>query len=278
MVKIANSSKSARPEFPHFAAVTAIMYRAIVTALLLLISLRVAAEVPRSYSAVSPVNRVALLELYTSEGCSSCPPADRFMSRLKLEDISDQKLIPLSFHVTYWDYIGWKDRFGDSLHDARQRKQARLNNSSMVYTPQFIMNGKDFRRHGSFDDEIVRINSITADYRLELTASVNKNVIEAVLGVKTLVDDGGEAVAYIALYEHGLGSEVTGGENEGKQLRHDYVVREFKGPYLIGQDQAEFNVTFQRSDYVIVNSGIVAFIQQPMSAEVLQAVRLRLIQ
>jgi hypothetical protein len=200
------------------------------------------------------------------------------MSRLKLEDISDQKLIPLSFHVTYWDYIGWKDRFGNSLHDARQRRQAMLNSSAMVYTPQFIMNGKDFRRHGSFDNEIVRINSIAAEYRLELSASVNKNMIDSVLGVKTLTDEDDDAVAYIAFYEHGLSSEVNDGENKGQSLYHDYVVRELKGPYLIEQDQAEFKVAFKRSDYKIENSGIVAFIQQPMSAEILQAVRLELTQ
>ena len=61
--------------------------------------------------AKSPDNRVVLLELYTSEGCSSCPPADRFLSELKDAGISDQQLIPMAFHVTYWDYIGWKDRF-----------------------------------------------------------------------------------------------------------------------------------------------------------------------
>jgi len=125
------------------------MIRFITFAFSLLFSLQSQAEATQVFTAVSPANRVALLELYTSEGCSSCPPADRFMSRVKLADISDQQLIPLSFHVTYWDHIGWKDRFGNPQHDARQRKLARMNNSSVVYTPQFIMNGKDFRRHGS---------------------------------------------------------------------------------------------------------------------------------
>lgn len=244
----------------------------------LLFSLQSLAEAPQVFTAASPANRVALLELYTSEGCSSCPPADRFMSRLKLEDISEEKLIPLSFHVTYWDYIGWKDRFSNPQHDARQRKQAKLNNSRTVYTPQFIMNGKDFRRHGSFDNEIVRINSITAEYQLEVSASLNTNAIDVVLDTKSLRDNSDEAVAYIALYEHGLSSEVTDGENDGKYLRHDYVVRELKGPYLINQDQAMFKAAFMRSGYKIENSGIVAFIQKPPSSEVLQAVRLELMQ
>ncbi len=254
------------------------MIRFITVVLYLLFSQQSLAGEPQVFTAVSPANRVALLELYTSEGCSSCPPADRFMSRLKLEDISDEKLIPLSFHVTYWDYTGWKDRFSNPQHDSRQREQAKLNNSHMVYTPQFIMNGKDFRRHGSFDNDIVRINSIAAEYQLKVSASLNTNALDVVLDTKTLADNSNEAVAYIALYEHGLSSEVTDGENKGKQLRHDYVVRELKGPYLIDQDQALIEAVFIRSDYKIQNSGIVAFIQKPQSSEVLQAVRLELTQ
>ncbi len=187
-----------------------------------------------------------------------------------------EQLIALSFHVTYWDYIGWKDRFGKSQYDDRQRKQAMLNNSRTVYTPQFMMNGKDFRRHGSFDNEIVRINSIAADYRLKVQASLNTNTIDVVLDTKKLIDPGDEAVAYIALYEHGLSSEVTDGENEGKQLHHDYVVRELKGPYVIKQDTSRFKASFANSDYKNENSGIVAFIQKPLSSEVLHAVRLEL--
>ena len=241
-----------------------------------LFSLHSLAENQPVLNAVSPEHRVAMLELYTSEGCSSCPPADRFMSRLKRAEFSDEKLIPLAFHVTYWDYIGWKDRFSHPQHDARQRKQAKLNNSSMVYTPQFIMNGKDFRRHGSFDNEIVRINSIMAEYRLELNASLNTDTIDVVLNTKTLADNNDQAVAWIALYEHGLSSDVTNGENEGERLNHDYVVRAFKGPYVINQDQAEFKASFVNGDYKVEDSGIVAFIQKPTSAEVLQAVRLEL--
>jgi hypothetical protein len=250
------------------------MIRFITVVLFLLFSLQSLAEAQQVFAAVSPANRVALLELYTSEGCSSCPPADRFMSRVKLADISDQQLIPLSFHVTYWDYIGWKDRFGNPQHDVRQRKLAKMNDSSAVYTPQFIMNGKDFRRHGSFDNEIVRINSIAAEYQLKLSASLNAGAIDVVLDARVSIDNNDKAAAFIALYEHGLSSEFSDGENEGKQLRHDYVVRELKGPYLIAQDQSVITASFAQGDYKIENSGIVAFIQKPDSSEVLQAIRL----
>lgn len=91
----------------------------------------------------SPQNRVAVLELYTSEGCSSCPPADRFLSQLKDSGISDRQLIPMAFHVTYWDYIGWNDRFAKKQFDQRQRELAYKNKSSTVYTPQFLLSGDD---------------------------------------------------------------------------------------------------------------------------------------
>ena len=242
----------------------------------LLFSLHSLAEAPQVITAVSSDNRVALLELYTSEGCSSCPPADKFMSRVKRADISDQQLIPLSFHVTYWDHIGWKDRFSHPQHDDRQRKLAKMNNSSEVYTPQFIMNGKDFRRHGSFDNEIVRINSIAAEYRLELSASLDADAVDVVLDTRRSIDSNDKAAAFIVLYEHGLSTEVGDGENKGKQLHHDYVVRELKGPFLIDQYQSVYKASFARNDYNIENSGIVAFIQKPKSSEVLQAVRLEL--
>ena len=77
-------------------------------------------------TAVSPEHRVSLLELYTSEGCSSCPPADKFLSNLQRAGVSSKQLIPLAFHVTYWDYIGWKDPYASPKHDGRQRKQHNL--------------------------------------------------------------------------------------------------------------------------------------------------------
>ncbi len=93
-------------------------------------------------SAKSGVKSVPLLELYTSEGCSSCPPADKWLSNLKP---SPDKLIPLAFHVDYWDYIGWKDRFSKAEYSDRQRKTAAFGGAGFVYTPQFVFNGRDFR-------------------------------------------------------------------------------------------------------------------------------------
>lgn len=246
--------------------------------LFLLFPVHSLAETPRVFTAVSPAHRVALLELYTSEGCSSCPPADRFMSRLKNSDLRDQQLIPLSFHVTYWDYIGWRDRFANNQYDDRQRKQAMLNASRSVYTPQFMLNGKDYRHYRSLDTDVQPINAQAAAYQLELTAIPQTDSISVELNIRRLLDNHDKAVAYIALYEHNLTSAVTDGENEGERLHHDYVVRELKGPYSLEQDQAEVKAAFARRDYKIGDSGVVAFVQKPSSSEVLQAVRLELMQ
>lgn len=91
-------------------------------------------------SAKSDASTVPLLELYTSEGCSSCPPADKWLSGLKPDP---KKLIPLAFHVDYWDYIGWKDKFSKAEYSDRQRKTAAYAGAGYVYTPQFVLSGRD---------------------------------------------------------------------------------------------------------------------------------------
>ena len=93
----------------------------------------------------SSAKRTELLELYTSEGCSSCPPADRWLSKLLQDQALWTAFIPVAFHVDYWDYIGWKDRFARSTYSQRQRRYAREQSLRTVYTPGFILNGKPTR-------------------------------------------------------------------------------------------------------------------------------------
>ncbi len=93
----------------------------------------------------SDVTQSNLIELYTSEGCSSCPPADRWLSTLKEHPALWQRLVPIAFHVDYWDYIGWKDRFSQSEFSARQRQYVKENALPTVYTPGIMSNGKEWR-------------------------------------------------------------------------------------------------------------------------------------
>ena len=93
----------------------------------------------------SGVKRNTLIELFTSEGCSSCPPAETYLNNLKNNNELWEKWIPVAFHVDYWDYIGWKDKYATKTFGLRQSRYASLNRVSTVYTPAFMVNGSSWR-------------------------------------------------------------------------------------------------------------------------------------
>src|SRR5437879_11558216 len=117
----------------------------------------------------SPNQTVALVELYTSEGCNSCPPADRWLSALG-DKYRAQLVVPLALHVDYWDYIGWNDPYAKREFSQRQRRLSQLQRAAFVYTPQVLVQGADFRQWGSseFDRAVSRINGQSARASLEL--------------------------------------------------------------------------------------------------------------
>src|SRR4026209_363598 len=108
------------------------------------LALSLATAEARQCTARSPEQTVALVELYTSEGCDSCPPADRWLSSLGTKGYAPDRVVPVALHVDYWDYIGWKDPSARRAHSARQRKMAKLARAAMVYTPQVLLQGRDF--------------------------------------------------------------------------------------------------------------------------------------
>ena len=227
--------------------------------------------------AKSPQNRVVLLELYTSEGCSSCPPADHFLSGLKAAGVSSSQLIPLAFHVTYWDYIGWKDRFASKVFDERQRLQAHRNAQRTVYTPQFMMSGNDYRRYASFDKDIADAVKQPSKVDLELSSTQQGDDLQLALRVDDRHGPDSKIGVYFAVIENNLSSEVDDGENEGKTLHHDYVVRELHGPYLKdkgGGLSARLKVMLKR-EWKQEDLQIVAFAEDQLTGSILQAVRLR---
>src|SRR5438045_4524925 len=120
-------------------------------------------------SARSPAHTTAFVELYTSEGCSSCPPADRWLSSIG-RTFPPERVVPLALHVDYWDYIGWKDPFARREFSQRQRRLSQLQRRALVYTPQVLVQGTDFRQWGSveFDRRVARINAQPARASLEL--------------------------------------------------------------------------------------------------------------
>lgn len=229
----------------------------------------------------SPDNRVAVLELYTSEGCSSCPPADRFLSQLKDSGISSKQLIPMAFHVTYWDYIGWNDRFAKEQFDLRQRELAQKNNLTTIYTPQFLLSGDDYRRYSSFNSDINKLVKQKSLVDLKLSSYLEKQESDEKLHLEATADISksqlNAASLYFVVLEHNLTSRVEDGENEGENLHHDYVVREMHGPYFQKNDDKlqplEQKISI-KPEWKKQDISVVLFAENPKTGEVLQAVRL----
>jgi hypothetical protein len=219
----------------------------------------------------SAAHRVTVLELYTSEGCNSCPPADRWLSGLPATGFGPGTVVPLALHVDYWDYIGWKDPFAKALFSARQRELAAIGRSRVVYTPQVILAGKDFRGwrgRAQFAASVAAINATPARAALELGLVGPEVRAQATVPQPGDRDD---AALYVAVYESGLANRVTAGENRGATLQHDFVVREWWGPIALDAAGA---VSFTRQAQVPANGGVAAFVQSRRTGEVLQALAL----
>ena len=225
-------------------------------------------------SAKSGAQTVPLLELYTSEGCSSCPPADKWLSNLKVNQFT-----PLAFHVDYWDYIGWKDKFSKAAYSDRQRKTAAFSNAGYVYTPQFVFNGRDFKGwdNSRMSEAVAQQQKLASRANLTLDAVTEANgsiTLKANAGAVN-AKDAGHADVFIALYENKLVSQVKAGENSGSTLKHDYVVRELFGAYQMN-NQNQFSKNFALgSEWKNKDAGAVIFVQDATSGEILQSLQLK---
>lgn len=227
-------------------------------------------------SAQSRPNIVPLLELYTSEGCSSCPPADQWLSQL---DTQSAQVTPLAFHVDYWNYIGWQDRFSKPQYSNRQRQLAKLNGAGFVYTPQFVLNGRDFKGWNSqrLGEAASRFHQQPAKLQLELktVAEANGDIQLNAIASAQDIFTANRAEIYIALFENKLVSNIKAGENNGRELHHDYVVRDMFGGFsmpqqLSWQKRMRIPRVWQQRD-----GGAVMFVQDKLTGEVLQSLALR---
>ena len=169
---------------------------------------------------LSSVPAPMVVELFTSEGCSSCPPADALLGELAQR----QYVLPLSFHVDYWDYIGWKDRFADAAYTRRQHAYAEAQGSSMVYTPQMIVAGAidvvgSDRK--AVDKALKSAYTRNTMYRIHIARDPQGRVIvqfpEAPIGVP--------ATVWLVTYQKSAESKVRSGENSGRDLMTYNVVR-----------------------------------------------------
>src|SRR5262249_31097237 len=159
-----------------------------------------------------------LIELFTSEGCSSCPLAEKWLSSLKTNQELWKKIVPVAFHVEYWDHLGWRDRFAKPQFTSRQQHYASTWGGDSVYTPALVVNGKEWRDW--FGGNLTPTSSTKVGvFRLSLdvTGKLSASFVPETRQPRGLV-------LSIALLGNELESDVKRGENSGRKLRHDFVV------------------------------------------------------
>lgn len=176
-----------------------------------------AAAAQPTYRFSSPQQQLALVELFTSEGCSSCPPADRWFSSLQGESRLWKDFVPVAFHVDYWDYIGWKDRFASPEFSLRQRRYSQQGGVGTVYTPGMLQNGREWRgwyRGEGFDQSTRR----TGVLGIEVAGD------EVAVRYESAGKPNAALTVHVALLGMDLESQVSAGENRGRKLQHNFVV------------------------------------------------------
>ena len=161
----------------------------------------------------------SLIELFTSEGCSSCPPAEKWLSGLKSNQDLWKKIIPVAFHVDYWDRLGWRDRFAKPEFTSRQQRYAAAWGGDSVYTPGFVVNGKEWRDW--FGGNAMPKSSTKVGVLRVSLGDDGKAQRHFCSGDNTT---GGPLALNVALLGNDLESDVKRGENSGRKLRHDFVV------------------------------------------------------
>jgi hypothetical protein len=171
----------------------------------------------KSCNSQSAATLTPVIELYTSEGCSSCPPADRWISTLK-QAHAEGKVVAQAFHVNYWDYIGWTDRFAAPAHTTRQREISARSRLNSIYTPQLVRDGLTTK---DYEASLASKTPAKAQIALAQTAA---NSFEASVSP---VDANATWSAYFTVTEHNHVSKVSTGENKGETLKNDFVVRQY---------------------------------------------------
>jgi len=230
---------------------------------------------PRTGDARTPV----LVELFTSEGCSSCPPADKFLEKLDHQPIPGAEMIVLSEHVDYWNHIGWKDPYSSRFYSDRQRTYADHFGLHSVYTPQMVVDGaaefsggnsalagKAFAKALSTPKIAVRISSISLEPARILRARVEADAMLSSFTPR-------EAEVYVALALDHAESRVSGGENTGRTLSHVAVVRHLAkfGTLKRGEGFSQEVQLSLESGLDTHNLRVIAFVQERKQGKVLGA-------
>lgn len=211
--------------------------------------------------------RVSLVELFTSEGCSSCPPAERWLSGLQEEPQLWIDFVPIAFHVDYWDDLGWPDRFADAKFSDRQRDYARGGNLPAVYTPGFVLNGREWRGWRAADGP-----PAPAEKTGRLSVRADAQGISIIYAPETM-GAGARLFASVALLGFDLESDVTAGENRGRSLEHDFVALDVRRVALSpDHDRYRAGIPMPASRVDAAVRALVAWVSNRESQAPLQAV------
>jgi hypothetical protein len=211
--------------------------------------------------------RVQLLELYSSESCSSCPPADQWVSSLRDDPKLWKKFVPVVFHVDYWNKLGWKDELSSEPMTRRQIELSNLWKNPSVYTPGMIVDGRewtDWRK--SIHHELPTPTS-SRGISLQITQEVDASITVKVSGQKSSQ----RYVVRIAELGLGINSKITAGENSGKELKHDFVVLGWDSKSIDGKT-SEKNFTLPKSKSKTSRLAVAAWIEEEGNPTPLQAV------
>ena len=210
----------------------------------------------------SKPTRTHLLELFTSQGCSSCLPAEAWLSNLKNDPRLWQDFVPLAFHVDYWDHLGWRDLFASKVWTERQADYSARWKSESVYTPAFVLNGAEWRGTavppaGTEKTGVLKIvikdDRVTATFKPELKATRAYDIHVARLGCA-------------------LGSDVTAGENRGRKMVHDFVVLGLNNETMkAGAKELRLPIDSTKQN-AVPRSAIAAWVTQAGQIEPIQAV------
>jgi hypothetical protein len=225
---------------------------------------------PESLGNSSTVRQPVLVELFTSEGCSSCPPADKNLTFLERQQpVAKADVITLAFHVDYWDRLGWKDRFSSPLYSRRQEIYSQALKIGSNYTPQMVVDGRE---------EFVGSDSGKASKEITKAVDTPKATVgvgidgrKATLKVSN-VPTHDDATIFAAVAEDAISSRVEGGENSGMTLEHVSVVRELKTLGVLQSDKSDFEIVFDvpsNPEWDPKNLRVVVFVQENDSRKVI---------
>ncbi len=203
--------------------------------------------------APAAADRLVVVELFTSQGCSSCPPADALLGELTRQE----GVLPLALHVDYWDYIGWKDDFARPEHTGRQKAYAAAAGARTIYTPQMVVDGQD-HVVGFKPGRLTKLLMQHADAAAEATATATRNGATVLVTVTAIGAPGAADIVLVRYYKERV-VDIRRGENAGRKLTYHNIVAEMRrigtwdgqGAYSVeakAEGEGEFAVLVQRPD------------------------------